>query len=440
VRRIGLARAESVTVVIGAGPYGLAIAAHLRSLRVATRVFGDPMGSWRHAMPTGMFLKSAPDASNIATPFPGRRLADYCAAAGLVPLEDGEAVPIEVFCGYGLWFADQHKLEIEPSHVTRVARAGNAFDVALDSGEEMRAAAVVIASGHVAHAYTPFALRTGLGTPQADGLLSHAAQHSDLSVFRGRRVAVVGAGQSALESAALLHEAGAVPFLLVRGTTVRWGQAPATNRRHSRLGDAISKPASPLGAGWSLRILADGAPFVRAMPRAMRLAVLNRALGPAGAWWLRARVDGDVETRLGTSIVSAEPISKDTVRLTLRCADTPGDDVCLDVEHVIAATGYHFDVASVGFLDATLRDSIVRTAGYPRLSGSFESSEPGLHFAGLGAAGTFGPLLRFVCGSGLASRRIAHAVASRQPAAMRYLRMKNRPTDGDSRSSAIAGQ
>lgn len=440
MRGIRLARVEAVTVVIGAGPYGLAIAAHLRSLSVPTRVFGDPMGSWRHAMPRGMFLKSAPDASNIATPVPGRALADYYAAAGLRPLAEDEPVPIDAFSAYGLWFTEQHKLEIEPSRITRVARTGNAFDVVLDSGEEMRAAAVVVASGHVAHAYTPVALTAGLGIPQAEGLLSHATQHSDLSVFRGRRVAVVGAGQSALESAALLQEAGAMPLLLVRGRTIRWGEAPAKDRRHSRLGDAIRKPPSPLGAGWSLRVLHDGAPLVRAMPKAMRLATLDRALGPAGAWWLRARVDGDVETRLGTSIASAETISNDTVRLTLRGTDTRGDDVTLDVEHVIAATGYHFDIASIAFLDATLRNSIVRTAGYPRLSGSFESSEPGLHFAGLGAAATFGPLLRFACGSGLASRRIAHAIASRQPALRRYLHVQKRPAEANPRSSAVAGQ
>lgn len=433
------ARPGALAVVIGAGPYGLAIAAHLQRSGVPIRIFGEPMWSWLQAMPRGMFLKSAPDSSDIASPVPGRALADYYALAGLRPLADGEPVPIEVFSSYGLWFAEQHALEIESSRVLRVARAGNGFDVVLGSGEELRAATVVVASGHVAHAYTPTPLTAGLGVPNADGLLSHSAHHSDLGVFRGRRVAVVGAGQSALESAALLRDNGACPILLVRTKALQWTDGPAGDLAHSRRWNVIRNTPSPLGDGLSLRILHDGAPLIRFAPAAMRLGALRRALGPAGAWWLQERVDNHVEARLGTAITTAAPIGNDTVRLTLRGTDARRYAEVIDVDHVIAATGYHFDLDSIAFLDASLRNSIARTAGYPRLSGSFESSEPGLYFAGLGAAATFGPLLRFVCGTALASRRIARAIESPR-ASKRDLRSRKRLVQADVPSSAAVGQ
>ncbi|MFC7714160.1 hypothetical protein [Nonomuraea recticatena] len=60
-----------VVVVVGAGPYGLSVAAHLRAAGVAVRVFGEVMASWRHPAATGMFLKSTPRATDLSTPKPG---------------------------------------------------------------------------------------------------------------------------------------------------------------------------------------------------------------------------------------------------------------------------------------------------------------------------------------------------------------------------------
>lgn len=68
--------------VIGAGPFGLSTAAHLRARGIPVRVFGDPMVSWRDHMPAGMLLKSTPAASNLDAPQHGHTLVDYCDAAG----------------------------------------------------------------------------------------------------------------------------------------------------------------------------------------------------------------------------------------------------------------------------------------------------------------------------------------------------------------------
>jgi cation diffusion facilitator CzcD-associated flavoprotein CzcO len=54
------------TAIIGAGPYGLSIAAHFRSRGISFRVFGRPMDSWLRHMPKGMHLKSDGFASNLS--------------------------------------------------------------------------------------------------------------------------------------------------------------------------------------------------------------------------------------------------------------------------------------------------------------------------------------------------------------------------------------
>ena len=54
--------------IIGAGPYGLSLAAHLQAAGVSYRHFGSPMWLWRQAMPQGMYLKSQGFASTSPTP------------------------------------------------------------------------------------------------------------------------------------------------------------------------------------------------------------------------------------------------------------------------------------------------------------------------------------------------------------------------------------
>src|SRR6185437_15650101 len=126
----------SEVVVLGAGPYGLAVAAHLRSRGVTARVFGDPMSSWRDQMPIGMFLKSTPSASNISSPDGGHTLLDYCNAAGIEPIAGHQPVPVSDFIDYGCWFAEQLVPQLERARIERIDRHGSGFAVALDSGEE----------------------------------------------------------------------------------------------------------------------------------------------------------------------------------------------------------------------------------------------------------------------------------------------------------------
>ncbi len=390
--------------VIGAGPYGLSVAAHLRGGGVPTRIFGELMSSWREHMPAGMLLKSMPCASNLSAPAPGSDFADYCAEHGIPQMSDDDAIPIEMFVDYGIWFAKRHVADVEDERVVRVVRAGSVFDVSLASGEQFRAPAVVVATGLMEFAHVPPELAALYDPAATDALVTHPSQHPDLSVFAGRRVAILGAGQSALESAALMHEAGAEPLLLVRGRRVVWAAQPDAD---PTLLDRI-RPWSPLGNGFSLRFAHDAPDIIRRLPVRARLALVKNVLGPFGSCWLEDRVVGKVPMRMRCSVTRATAHG-DGVRLDLAYAG--GGREQLDVDHVLSATGYRVDVDRLTFLDPSLRAQVQRVAGSPILNGAFASTVPNLHFTGLAAASTFGPMLRFVEGAQFAAPRITASIS-----------------------------
>lgn len=247
-----------------------------------------------------------------------------------------------------MWFADRFVGEVEDSRVAWVnQRRGGGFHLVLDDGGRLEADAVVVACGLRPLAHVPRVLADL--APQGTGPrapVSHSSDHSCLSGYAGQQIAVVGGGQSAMESAALLHESGALVEVLVRGTRVRWGQKPTL---HRPLGQRIARPASPLGPGWALSALCRAPAAVGRLPAPARLWVMRRALGPSGAWWLRDRVEGVIPVRTDAPIRHA-CLQDGKVRLAVGDAGAE-----LTVDHVLAATGYRIDVDALPFLASELR-------------------------------------------------------------------------------------
>jgi Pyridine nucleotide-disulphide oxidoreductase len=398
-------------VVIGAGPYGLAIAAHLTDRGVEHRVFGTPMGGWLKHMPIGMFLKSTAWDSSIGSPKLKMGIGDWCAAAGVEPYDkDGGEVPIPIaeFIEYGRWFQQLEVPEVEQEQVAGVTRATSGFEVELTSGERFKSATVVVAVGTAPFAYVPPELRApGDGADWTCGLISHSRDHRDLSEFSGKTVAVIGRGQSALETAVLLREAGTAVHLLVRSPDVVWAGPP--RQTDPGVLHKLRSPPSKLGEGWSQLLVTRYVAAYRYLPDRVRLAGVQRILGPFGAWWLKSRFEG-IDVRLETKVTGAVPRA-DGVRLDL--VDGDGTRSHLDVDHVIAATGYRVDMQSFGIFPGELSSAVATLQGSPRLTRHLESSVPGLFFSGLAAATTFGPMMRFVCGSEFAGPRVADGVTAR---------------------------
>src|SRR5271169_4727659 len=143
------------TAIIGAGPYGLSVAAHLRRSGVPFRIFGRPMDSWLAHMPKGMMLKSDGFASNIYDPENAFTLGQFCAERGIEYADAGVPVRLETFTAYGLAFRDRMVPELEEKLVVSVDRLPDGFRLKLDDGEIVQARAVVLAVGITHFDYVP---------------------------------------------------------------------------------------------------------------------------------------------------------------------------------------------------------------------------------------------------------------------------------------------
>jgi hypothetical protein len=258
--------------VLGAGPYGLSAAAHLGRAGVETRVFGKTMAFWRERMPSGMLLRSGWQASHIADPARELTLDAYEAAQGR-RLE--RPVPLTDFVNYGEWYRDRAGIEPDPRLVERLSRANGHFALRLDDGETVEAGSVVVATG-----LDRFEWRPPQFAALPSELVSHSSEHSSLAQFAGGRVAVVGSGQSATESAALLHEAGAEVELVLRRPEVQWlsgGRLGSRPRLHSLLYPPTD--VGPPGLNWI--VAAPG--LFRTFPTSLRKPISTRVLRPAAA-------------------------------------------------------------------------------------------------------------------------------------------------------------
>jgi NADPH-dependent 2,4-dienoyl-CoA reductase/sulfur reductase-like enzyme len=381
--------------VLGAGPYGLAVASALGSAGVEHRVIGHPMSFWRE-MPKGMLLRSNWTATSIADYRGQVSLDAYLQASGQ---RFGKPVPLERFIDYGEWVQQQVAPDVDRRTVASVDRAGDGFELQLDDGDRLRAGRVVIAAG-----IAPFARRPAAFSGLPSELATHASEHRDLSRFAGKRVVVVGGGQSALESAALLHESGADVEVLVRKDHLVWLHGGKYHRMLGRYATLVYAPTDVGPMGLS-RIVAVPDLF-RRLPRSVQQPAAQRAIRPAGAEWLINRLR-DVPIRLSWPVQHAEQVG-DQVRVV----SAGGDSRVAD--HLIYGTGYQVDIARYPFLAPDLLRDIRRRNGYPLLQPGLESSVPRLHFVGAPASWSFGPIMRFVSGSWYASRAVRDA-ATRRP-------------------------
>jgi Pyridine nucleotide-disulphide oxidoreductase len=261
---------------------------------------------------------------------------------------------------------------------------------------------VILAVGITHFGYVPANLRH-----LPSEFLSHSFQHSELESFRGRSVAVIGAGSSAIDLAGLLHEAGADVQLIARDKALKFHERMPMDKPRS-LWQQVRSPLSGLGPGLRSRFFANAPHVFRHLPERYRLETVRNFLGPAGGWFAKEKVLGRVPLVLGFSTVDAE-ILDHRVCLHLRAED--GTERKIYPQHVIAATGYKVDLNRLTFLSSMLRDKIRTVEGAPVLSSSFESSLPGLYFVGLAAANSFGPVMRFAYGAGYTARHLPQKIA-----------------------------
>jgi len=387
------------TIIVGAGPYGLSLAAHLRGSGVSFRIFGRPMDSWRAHMPKGMLLKSDGFASNISDPAGDYTLGQFCAENGIAYGDKGIAVSLNTFAAYGLAFCDRHTPGLEDKTVVSVEPQPQGFIVRLDTGEMVQTRRVILAVGVTHFEYVPEAL-ANLPTD----FVSHSAHHSDVDRYRGRNVVVIGAGASALDLAGLMHEAGVHVQLVARKPL----KFHSKSDRPRPWWDHLRRPRSGLGPGWKSYFFANFPNLFRCLPASVRLFAVRRVLGPSGGAFIKDKVVGKVPTLVGYTPAGAR-IEEGKVHLTL--INENGETRELITDHVVSATGYRVNLERLKFLSPQNRLQIKTVAGSPMLSSAFESTVPGLYFVGLAAANSFGPVMRFAFGADFTARTITKAVA-----------------------------
>ena len=387
-------------LVIGAGPFGLSISTHLRNRGVEHTIVGRPMNTWRNHMPLGLFLKSEPYGSVISAPARGYDVATYARLHGFDDYVDRVGpLSLDRFLGYADWFTEQLVPDIRDLTVTNVVPTGDGFKV--EFAEEVPAFVrqVIVATGVLPYANLPNELS---GLPS--DLVTHSSVHDRLDQFRGRRVAVIGAGQSALQTAALLHEAGAEVQVIARRQQLIWEERIADELR---LLDYVKKPPTKLCEGWGCVFYVSPDAF-RLLPPSVRANKALTTFGPKGAWWLRDRVEGVLDVLAGHQLRLAEPQGSGV----LLHLDGP-ERSSIAADHVIAGTGFRIDLSRLPFLPEEIQAGLATRANCPVVNRAGESTVPGLYFAGAHTMASLGPGVRFIAGTHYTAAQLARSVAHR---------------------------
>lgn len=204
-----------------------------------------------------------------------------------------------------------------------------------------------------------------------ESVVTHTSGYTDFSKFRGQKVAVMGSGQSAWEAAALLHMEGANPELIYRRAYANYAGGYQDEIDIRDLGEVSYQ-----------------------LPYDKKKEEWGQAPGSV-AHFLRPYVEGKVPETGNASLQRVEVTEEGKARLIL----TTGEERVVD--HILSASGFHINVDKVPFLNEDLGVLIAREEGFsqfPRLNESFESSLPGLYFAGPLSSHSHGPTFRFILG------------------------------------------
>jgi NADPH-dependent 2,4-dienoyl-CoA reductase/sulfur reductase-like enzyme len=376
---------EIDVAIVGAGPYGLATAAHATGLHAV--VFGHPMQTWKRMQPD-MQLRAVWERMTLTAPGGRGTLDEWMAATGAVRKEP--MTPPDLIA-YADWYRQHYVAEHVEADVRAVSERGGRFLVETEAGEWL-ARALVVAVG-----VTPFAVRPSFLSVD-DARILPAADRDRFEGLDGAKVAVVGGGQSAVEAAAYARRAGADVTLATRGE-LHWftDRRPAPQSRLRSWLYRVAYPEQGVGPPPINRLVPHPDLFAT-LPGGVRDRLTRRLLRPGASPWLRSQLDG-VRIREHAEVVAVEP-SPEGLRVPL------GDGTALEVDVLLLGTGYRFSLDRLDFLPPPLRAGISVRNAWPALDRSFRSSDARICFVGFPAEGTFGPLCRFVRGAHFSATRV----------------------------------
>jgi cation diffusion facilitator CzcD-associated flavoprotein CzcO len=380
--------------VIGAGPFGLSVAAHLPHR--AVRVFGEPMQTWRTRMPPDMLLRSDWEETSLSAPQDLGGISIWARAAG----EDREEpIPLQKFLRYADWFRQTFVRESDPADVVQLDRGGGMLRVTTAAGDEVDARRAVVAVGVTPFPYAPPPFDAAMG----DGV-TFAIERQDYSPYQGGRVVVVGGGQGGLEAAALALRAGAEVELIVR-SHLRWFTDREPYRKRGPVRRRLYRLAYPV-VGYGpppLNRLALHPDAFAALPKPLRRRVAARILRAGGSPWVRSVV--------GDRIVVTEGVAVGELRRRDHGFELRLDDGSTrHADAVVVSAGFRFALDRLTFLSPAVKAGIAVEDGWPVLDRCFRSTDADVLFVGFAAERRFGPIARFVSGSRFTAHRARQAL------------------------------
>lgn len=364
-------------VIIGAGPYGISIAAHAQANGLSYELLGYPMDFWKNTMPQDMFIRTPyeyiqfPDINDELTI---ERFREETGAELVNPL------PRPTFVRYAMWFAEKTGVKFTPELVKTLEVDVDVFHVTTETRQVISARNVVISTGIEHYKHLP-----DLYKNLPSHLVSHTSGYTHFDQFAGKSIAVIGSGQSAWEAAGLLHIAGAYVELIYRRESANYAGGPADEIALRELGDVF----------YNLTVEEKQEEW-------------GQSPGSV-AHFLRSYVEGKVHENGSTQVVAAKATEDNRIALTLSSGETRVYD------HVLSASGFRIHVDKVPFLNEHARGNLVRDDGYeafPKLSETFESSISGLYFSGPLSSHSHGPTFRFILGLKKTASTIIPAIAN----------------------------
>eukprot|EP01098_Paradermamoeba_levis_P015614 TRINITY_DN8021_c0_g1_i1.p1 TRINITY_DN8021_c0_g1~~TRINITY_DN8021_c0_g1_i1.p1 ORF type:complete len:384 (-),score=-47.21 TRINITY_DN8021_c0_g1_i1:188-1339(-) len=372
------------TLIVGAGPFGLGLAAYLQRRGYDYQLVGKPMEFWKQHMPQGMLLRSNanwyidPDHQWTIEAF---LTLHYPRWLPTTPISR------EQYIAYVDWFRQQAAIPVTPAYVQRLLQDERSFTAELTNGHTIQAQNVVLATGFQHFAFYPDKLTAILPA----GRFQHTCDAVNMDAYRGKRILLVGGRQSAFESAALLREAGAQHIhISYRHETPRfevadWSWVETIVEHMAGQPDWFRSLSSEQQEYYRYKLWAEG-----------RLKVEP---------WLEKRIcQPEVSLHPRTEVVSVSQQADHSLRIGLSCGKQ------IDLDDVLLATGYQVNVTRLPFLSASIQKALTTQSGYPLLDLQFQSSVPGLYFSSFAAGQSFGPFFGFTVGVRTAAHLIGDAL------------------------------
>jgi Pyridine nucleotide-disulphide oxidoreductase len=347
-------------------------------------------------MPREMLLRSPWEETSLSAPEGAGTLDEWVRETGE---SRHEPIPLGMFLRYSAWFAERFAQDRDPSRIASVEASGSGYRLTTEEGTELQANHVVVAVGVMPFAYVPPRLADQLGDS-----ISIATGMENADRYAGKRVLVVGGGQAGLETAGLAAQAGATVELVTR-SSVRWFADRESHNPRGRVRGRLYRLAYPV-VGYGpppLNRLVMKPDLFAALPERARRALSARVLRSGGSPWLREFVERSVRVSEHNTVAHVDRTSGS---LLLQLAD----GTQREVDEVLIACGYRFDLDRLSFLSPEVRARIATRNGWPVIDRLFRASDPSMFFVGYAAEHRFGPLSRFVLGAEFAATRVCQGI------------------------------